>query len=461
MKYCYLLIILTCINAWSFTNPNAFLSELIEVEETILDNSIKAKSKGAHSAIKKDLLKVILEDKKGLIDDEFDIPEYFKPSTYFWFSVYTQYSSKQVVIHDKENLGLVYNVMDFEPLYASNINRFAKSKLQADLSLERTKKIKSILSRLHLAPSKLNPDEKAVLNSIKSAGIKIPKYKRSKKKLFLRLSTQIRTQTGQRDMVYNGVLRSLPYLPFLHKQFKNFKIPKELLAIAFVESSFNLKARSYAGAAGIWQFMPRTSASFMPRRSRYIDYRSNPIISSIAAFHLLKQNKQILKRWDLAVPAYNFGTSHLVRARRKYKKKATLPYILENYKHSSVGFASKNYYSEFLAMVYALAYKDLIFPLSGYAKKDMDFKQDDIGIYVTKCKVRPKTFYKLLKKNSPNIKRLNSHFIKNNVTYKRNKIVISDLKLSSKRYRKITDKEILKYFPKNYYKVARKLKCGR
>lgn len=444
--------------ALPFAPPETFKSEVIEIEEAILNNAIIAPVNGASSAIKKDLLKVILNDEKNLIHKDFNIPKYFKDSTHFWFSVYTQYTSQQVIIHDKNELSLVYNIMDFAPLHSSKINKFAKSKLQADLSLERAKSIKTILKRLHLPKSKLRADEKSVLASIERSSLKIPKGSNERKSFFKSLSTTIRTQTGQRDMVFYGVLRSLPYLPFLEKQFKNFKMPKELLGIAFVESSFNLKAKSYAGAAGIWQFMPRTSAAFMPRRTKYIDYRNNPIISTLAALHLLKQNKQILKRWDLAVPAYNFGTSHLVKARRKFKEKATLPYIMENYEHASVGFASKNYYSEFLAMVYTLAYKDLIFPLKGYSKELNSFK-NDIGVYLTKCKVRPKTFFNLLKKSSPKIDLLNAHFIYKNPTYKRNKIVVSDLQLTDRKYRKLSDKELRNYYPKNFYKLNRRHKC--
>jgi membrane-bound lytic murein transglycosylase D len=314
---------------------------------------------------------------------------------------------------------------------------------------------------LHRKEGRLSPEEKSVFNSIKDVGIKIPIKEKHKKVFFKALSTQLRTQTGQRDMVLNGILRSLPYLPLLDAQFKNFKIPKELLAIAFVESSFNLHAESYAGASGIWQFMPRTAASFMPERTKYIDYRSNPLISSIAAFHLLKQNKTILKRWDLAVPAYNFGTSHLVKARRKFKEKATLQHILENYSHNQVGFASNNYYSEFLAMVYALAYKDIIYPLSGYKKNGEQFKKENIALYVSKCRLRPHSLFSGLNKYSPAIQKLNPHFLQVKPTYSKDKLVVSDVGLSSRFYRKVTDKELLDYYPKNLHKLNHKSECGK
>lgn len=448
-------------NAYSFASPEAFLSSHIEVEEQVLRYSLGVKSKGAQSAIRPEVLDVILNDKENLIHEDFDIPEYFEASTKFWFSVYSQYTSEQVVIHDKENLKLVYNIMDFEPLHDSKINKFAKSKLQADLALERAAQIKRDLNRLHLKESKLTPEQSALLKLIKDSGADIPKTSWGKKRFFKELASTMRTQTGQRDMVQAGVLRSLPYLPFLETQFENFDAPKELLAIAFVESSFNLKAQSYAGAAGIWQFMPRTASSFMPTRSKDLDYRMNPIISTISALHLLKQNKKILKRWDLAVPAYNFGTSHLVKARRKYKEKATLSYILQNYDHSEVGFASKNYYAEFLAMARVLAYKDMIFPLAGYKKEGEKIKKENVAVYVTKCSLRPKKFFRLLKKSSPNIFRLNAHFLNPNETFSRGRLVVSDLNLTSRKYKRIKSEDLTKYYPKNLWKLAKNSKCGR
>lgn len=445
----------------AFVPPSSFQSSLIETEEALLKQNLSKKAGNARSAVRKELLDIILNDNKGRLIEDFNITPYFLPATKFWFSIYSQYTSHQVVIHDKENLDLVYSVMDFSPLHDSNINMFAKSKLQADLALERAVAVKKILRSLSSSKGELNIEEAAVLKSVKNAGIEIPKSPTARRNLFKNLVTTVRTQTGQRDMVYSGVLRSLPYLPFLERQFNNFGLPSELLAIAFVESSFNLEAESYAGASGVWQFMPLTSSYFMPARNNRIDYRNNPVISSLAAMHLLKQNKMILKRWDLAVPAYNFGTSHLVKAKRKYKDKATLEHILQNYEHNDVGFASKNYYAEFLAMARVLAYREVIFPLDGFKSKELKVDSGKLAVYVTKCRLRPKTFFSLLKKNSPRIERLNAHFLKSSATFRPKQIVVSDRPLTSRKYRKLSDSELKKSYPKNYYKYASNLKCGK
>jgi membrane-bound lytic murein transglycosylase D len=147
-------------------------------------------------------------------------------------------------------------------------------------------------------------------------------------------------------MIHKGLLRSFAYDNFFKKHLKLFNLPKELLAIPFLESSFNRDATSRVNAAGMWQFMPYIGNLMMPKTTDNVDYRYNPVVSTIAAFHLLKENKMILKSWDLAITAYNSGTKHLIRARRKFKnrtKNINLSYVLKNYKHAHLGFASKNF----------------------------------------------------------------------------------------------------------------------
>jgi membrane-bound lytic murein transglycosylase D len=458
----FLVVLLFSTSSFAWIKPNVFDSSYIKLEESILRNTINGKFSNASSALEVETVNAILSDKKNLVKDDFIIPKYFQGSTRFWFSIYTQYSSKQVVIHDKSDLRVVYNIIDFSELNNSNINKYAKAKLQSQLSLEYTRRLKKILKKFSKSTRKLSSEEKGILQAIKKVH-KIPKSKKKRKKLFNKLALNIRTQTGQRDMIYRGVIRSIPYFPYLTKKIKEFNLPKELLAITFLESSFNPKAYSKVGAAGAWQFMPYIASLFMPRRSSAVDYRLNPIISSISAFHLLKQNKMILKRWDLAVPAYNSGTKHLVKARRKYKKikNLSLEYILKHYKHAHLGFASKNFYSEFLALVHVLAYKDVIYPLKGFDKNKSNLNTKNLNIYVSKCSINPKKFIKILKKSSPRISELNSHFRHKKKTFKRGALIVSDVKLTAKRYYKLSSKQMKKKYPKNWPKYIYKKRCGR
>jgi membrane-bound lytic murein transglycosylase D len=447
--------------AW--VSPEAFDSAFINLEEKIIADNIQFKYTDAKVSLSNDIVDTIFQDKKSRVNKNFTIPKYFNSSVRFWFSIYTQYTSKQVVIHDKKFLDLIYNIIDFEEIHNSKINRYAKSHIQTKLTLEYTRKIKQILRQLSTANfKKLNSEQYEVLKTIRSSSAKVPITRKARKRFFRRLSGRLRSQTGQRNMVYQGMLRSLPYFSFLSSTINSFKIPKELLAISFLESSFNPKAISKADAVGVWQFMKYTNNLIMPKITPNLDTRRNPIVSSISAFHLLKENRMILRRWDLAVTAYNSGTRNLINARKRYGKTHPLSYILKNYKHASLGFASKNFYAEFLALTRVLAYKNMIFPLRGHEDLRKTFNlKNGINLYISKCSIKPKKFFQLLKKSSPRIAELNSHFIHPHKTYPRGSFIVSDINLKSRRYYKLSIKQIKKRFPKHYYKLIKNKKCRR
>lgn len=462
MIFFVLFFLLPINNVIAFAPPKAFESATLDLEEKILQATLRNTFKQGRSALETKLVDNILNDYKNRIDDEFTIPKYFEDSVRFWFSIYTQYSSDQAVIHDKENLEIVYNVIDFTELKKSSVNKFTKARLQAQLSLEYSIKLKKTLHKIADASLKLTEDEKAIQKIIESSHLKIPHNKTVRKRFYRKLAQNIRVQTGQRDMIYRGVLRALPYFEFFDMLFKEFKLPHELLAITFLESSFNPKAHSKVDAVGAWQFMPYIASLMMPRRERYLDYRYSAPISTIAALHLLRENKMILKTWDLAVTAYNSGTKHLVRARRQFHKKNPKPnleYILENYKHAHLGFASKNFYSEFLALVHVLAYKESIYKLTGTENLTKRFNIKNLNFYVTKCTLRPMTYYKALQKSSPFIEELNYHLRAPKLNYTRGKIVVSDVTLTTRKYYKVPLKILLKKRPKAWPLEANKMKC--
>ena len=201
----------------------------------------------------------------------------------------------------------------------------------------------------------------------------------------------------------------------------------------------------------------------MPRANEIMDYRSNPIISSLAAFNLITENKLILRRWDLAIPAYNSGPKHLKKAikklsKRRKRSKISLDYILENYQTDHIGFASKNFFSEFIALVHVLAYKDMIYPTKGIQTDGTFSDPENIGVYVSKCPIRPRDFFNSLEKRSQKIREINYHFEKNTHLYPRGTLVVSDIKLSSKKYFRVPNKKLMRK-PKHYHKLIKKMAC--
>ena len=227
------------------------------------------------------------------------------------------------------------------------------------------------------------------------------------------------------------------------------------VAIAFVESSFNIRAKSRVGATGAWQFLNRTAKYFLPM-NKHTDSRLNPLLSTLGAFHLLKQNKQILKRWDKAVTAYNTGTKPLILAQKKFKdKNLSIDFIFNNFKHPQLGFAATNYYTEFLALSYTLPNKHLFFSPD---KNLISYKP--IEAYISLCSFRPYKLFKSLKKSSPYLNLLNLHLKKIKKNYQKGTIVFSDINLTKKRYIKVPNHYYKKY-PKRWYRLSKNLKCKK
>lgn len=109
------------------------------------------------------------------------------------------------------------------------------------------------------------------------------------------------------------------FVPHLKPLFKAQKVPEELVWMAEVESSFDPRARSPAGAAGLFQLMPDTAKRFGLRTGWPFDDRLKPDPSATAAAKYLHYLHDHFKDWRLALAAYNSGegTVDKILQRRK------------------------------------------------------------------------------------------------------------------------------------------------
>ncbi len=107
------------------------------------------------------------------------------------------------------------------------------------------------------------------------------------------------------------------YFPMMEELLAKYEMPFELKYLAVIESGLNPKARSKAGAVGLWQFMYTTGKMFDLHQNSYMDERMDPIKSTEAALQYLKYLYGIYHKWDLALAAYNCGPGNVNRAMRR------------------------------------------------------------------------------------------------------------------------------------------------
>ncbi len=171
---------------------------------------------------------------------------------------------------------------------------------------------------------------------------------------------RIRIQRGAKENFLAGLSVSGRYIERMKEIFREERMPADLAYLPLVESSFNWRARSSAGAVGMWQFMADTGKKFL-RINDVVDERRDPWVSTRAAARLLKQNYQLFGNWPLAITAYNHGTEGIFRGIEVTGSK-NLADLIRDYQSPTFGFASKNFYAEFLAAVYLARHSEKHFP---------------------------------------------------------------------------------------------------
>lgn len=252
------------------------------------------------------------------------------PNVQFWEKVYATYSSRQGVLHDKNDLDIIYTVVNLVDWNTPGASRINKKIIQ----LAR-QHYKHILANLARGKKPKTKDE------IRIATL----FKHNRYASYRKARDNIRLQIGQKDRFREGVIRSGAYMPAIKRILKARNLPLELAYLPHVESSFNPSAYSKAAAAGLWQFTRSTGRDFMTIDD-VLDERLDIYLSTHAAAKFLKENYRQLHSWPLALTAYNYGRAGMVRAQNQlgsYEK------IFKNHNTKLFKFASKNFYSEFLA----------------------------------------------------------------------------------------------------------------
>ena len=268
---------------------------------------------------------------RGADEVAFDRPDSLQPAIAFWTRVYSEVDSLSGFVHDSSNLGVVYETLQF--------NWYDSAQVQ-DQQIEAA--VQRYQSALHVLASGKREDLTAREQKV------LALWGEQVNAETLEAATErIRFQRGQADRIRDGIVRAGAWERRIRRTLRDAGLPEQLAALPHVESSYNPRVESHAGAVGLWQFTLFTGRHYL-RVDNVVDERVDPVKSTDGAVRLLKKYYSKLKSWPLTITAYNHGLSGVRRAVQETGSR-DIGVIVQKYSGPRFGFASRNYYAAFLA----------------------------------------------------------------------------------------------------------------
>ncbi len=263
-------------------------------------------------------LVVILTPRVGVANEStvFTTPAGMAAAVRFWVDTFTHYGRTDIVIVDRVEPGLVYEVVrDVGPGDDRRVG-------------ERLGVVADRLTAVALR----RPDAH-LLFGVQPANVEP--------------LGRLRVQRGLRETFAQGLVAERLFRPAVHRALTDAGLPLDLAALPLVESAYHPGRTSHAGASGIWQLTPEVAERYLDVASK-TDVRRDPFRASLAAARYLRDLYEQFESWPLAISAYNHGPTGIERA-RETTGSDDLGEIVRRYDGPGFGFASRSYYAEFLA----------------------------------------------------------------------------------------------------------------
>jgi membrane-bound lytic murein transglycosylase D len=268
----------------------------------------------------------------------FQKPGELETAVEFWRKTYAVWHRSEVAFHDDRYLDVIYEVMvlpgDVDECLTSEQKEMVNQRRdywKAQLAVLESK------SRYNNAP--LNANDRQMIAKLASSG-------RQLNSVLNGAAERVRSQRGTRERFKHGIEISRRYDRQFRKIFSDAGLPEDLAYLPHVESSFQPAAKSSAGAVGMWQFTKAAAQTFMPAGDRF-DQRLDPFASAIGTAHYLSYAYSKLGDWPTAITSFNHGIGGMKRAQDQVGRDFVR--IVQTYAGPAFGFASRNYYAQFLA----------------------------------------------------------------------------------------------------------------
>ncbi len=281
-------------------------------------------------------------------DDVFPCPPEIRRRVDFWVKVFRTWETKQIVFHDTLRLERVYSVLTTD-------SRCSRKRPGRDVTREKRRirwNLQQIAAKLEGGGTKWTREQKELLTLFPAQD---PKEVR-------RASKNIRCQQGNRDRFEGALRRYGRYRDHVVRVLRDHGLSEDIQYLPFVESAYNPRAYSPAGAAGMWQIMPSTARKLGLQLNAAIDERFDPEAATWGAARYLSNATKKLRSLaeektggsvttsqinPFVITSYNYGVTGMRRAIREFGPDYVT--VLRKYKSRTFRTAVRNFYASFLA----------------------------------------------------------------------------------------------------------------
>ncbi len=210
------------------------------------------------------------------------------------------------------------------PVIAQDAATAKTDKVEQIAKVQEPKQIQIGFRQQGFDPSPLDPLSKLILNDTekKVSETDIAELEQAKNSLDFNFTINpliqqyINYYQGRgRSTMESGLRRSGRFMKIARETFRQYGVPEDITWLGQVESAWSPKARSWAAASGLWQFVPSSGLQYGLRQTAWVDERNGIEKPTAASARYLKDlAKRYNGDWLLAMAAYNTGALNVDRA---------------------------------------------------------------------------------------------------------------------------------------------------